>query len=92
MKETTAQKRVWQFLFIVRGDDDDRAVGGADRFARLIDMELHPIEFLQKVVRKFDVGLVDLINQKDDFFIGLKRLPELTFFDVVFHVMDAFVA
>jgi hypothetical protein len=28
-------------------------------------MELHPVEFLQQVVRKLDVGLVDLVDQQD---------------------------
>jgi hypothetical protein len=32
----------------------------------LVDVELHPIELLQQVVREFDVRLVDLVDQQDD--------------------------
>ena len=65
VEEAAAQERVGQFLFVVRGDDDDRAFDGLHRFAGLVDVELHPIEFLQQVVRKLDVGLVDLVDQQD---------------------------
>jgi hypothetical protein len=27
-------------------------------------MELHPVEFLQQVIRELDVGLVDLVNEQ----------------------------
>ena len=36
----------------------------------LVDKELHPIEFLQEVVREFDVGLVDLVDQQDGALLG----------------------
>jgi hypothetical protein len=38
---------------------------GFDRLAGLVDMELHPVELLQEVVRELDVGLVDLVDQQD---------------------------
>ena len=64
----------------------------ADRFPRLVDEEFHPVEFLQKVVRKLDVRLVDLINQKDHLAPGLERLPKLALADVIGDVMHPFVA
>jgi hypothetical protein len=48
-----------------------------DRLVGLVDVELHPIELLQEVVREFDVGLVDLVDQQDGADGGGERLPEL---------------
>src|SRR3546814_7058701 len=64
VEETAAQEGVGQFLFIVRGDDDDRAFLRGHRLVGLIDMEGHAIEFLEQIVREFDVGLVDLVDQQ----------------------------
>ena len=36
-----------------------------DGLVGLVDVEFHPIEFLQEVVRELDVGLVDLVDQQD---------------------------
>jgi hypothetical protein len=65
VEEAAAQEGVRQLLLVVRGDDDDRPDLGGDRLAGLVDVELHPIEFLQQVVRELDVGLVDLVDQQD---------------------------
>jgi hypothetical protein len=59
-----------------------------DRLAGLVDVELHPVEFLQEVVRELDVGLVDLVDQEDDLCRCLEGLPELALADVVAHVVD----
>jgi hypothetical protein len=64
VEEAAAQEGVRQFLLVVRGDDDDRPVGGLHRLAGLVDVELHPVEFLEEVVGKLDVGLVDLVDQQ----------------------------
>jgi hypothetical protein len=32
--------------------------------ARLVDVELHPVELAQQVVGELDVGLVDLVDQQ----------------------------
>ena len=59
---------------------------------RLIDVELHAIEFPQQVVRKLDVRLVDLVDEQDWLDIRLKGLPDLPFEDVVGDVSDARLA
>ncbi len=63
VEEAAAKERVGQFLLVVRGDDDDRPLGGLYRLLRLVDVELHPIELLEEIVGKFDVGLVDLVDE-----------------------------
>jgi len=47
---------------------------------------------LQKVVGKFDVGLVDLVDQQHGFAFGLKCLPQFALADVVFHIMHTLFA
>src|SRR5215470_1584828 len=83
MKKTAAEKGVRQLFFVVGGDDDDRALPGPDRAARLIDVELHTIELEQEIVGELDIGLVDLVDQQDRRFRRLERLPELSRYDVV---------
>src|SRR3546814_20927762 len=75
VEETAAEEGVGQFLFIVRGDGDDRAFLRGHRLVGLIDMEGHAIEFLEQIVREFDVGLVDLVDQQHGEFGG-GRLDE----------------
>src|ERR1700693_2751533 len=65
MEKTAPQERVGQFLFIVARGDDDGAVFRANRLARLIDVELHAVEFAQQIVGEFDVRLVDFVDQQD---------------------------
>ena len=81
VKKTTSQKSVRQLLLVIRGDDNDRPSPRFHRLACFVDKELHTIEFLQQVVRKFDVGLVDLINQQYRAFVGKTKashnLPRL---------------
>ena len=90
MKKAAAQKRVRQFFLVVGGDDDDRAMAGADGFVGLVDVELHAVEFLQQIVRKLDIGLVDLVDQQHHALARLERFPQLTLAQVVAHVVDAF--
>jgi len=61
-ERAAAQERVRQLLLVVGGDDHDRASPRLDGLAGLVDEELHAVEFLQQVVRKLDVGLVDLVD------------------------------
>ncbi len=91
VEETAAQERVGQFLFIVRGDDHQRAVGGLDHLAGFIDIELHAVEFLQQIVRELDIRLVDLVDQQNGRGLGRERLPQLAAFDVVGDVADPLV-
>ena len=92
MKETAPQEGVGQFLLVVGGDDDDGSGARRHRLAGLVDEEFHPVEFLQQVVRKLDVGLVDLVDQKDRLAFGLEGLPELAALDVVGDIVHARLA
>src|SRR5690349_572995 len=78
MEKTAAQEGVRQLLLVVGGDDDDRAMPGLDRAARLIDVELHTIELEQEIVRELDIGLVDLVDQQDRRFRRFERFPEFS--------------
>ena len=91
MEETAAQERIRQLFLIVAGDQDDRSIGGFDRFFGLIDKEFHAIEFLQQVIGELDVGFVYLINQQHGLDFRFKRLPQLAFHDVVADVIDPVV-
>src|SRR3546814_2674283 len=64
MEEAAAQERVGQFLLVVRGDDDDRALSRAHRLAGFVDGEFHPLEVLEGNVWGSDNGLVDLVDQE----------------------------
>ena len=64
VEEAAAQERVGQLFFVVRRDHDQRPALRLDRLAGLVDEEFHPIELLQEIVRKLDVGLVDLVDQQ----------------------------
>jgi hypothetical protein len=88
VEEAASQEGVRQFLLVVRGDDDDRALLGLDRLVGLVNVELHLVEFLQQVVGELDVGLVDLVDQQDHALVGLERLPQLAFLDVVANVVN----
>src|SRR6266404_3530608 len=92
VKKTAPEKGVRQLLFVVRRDDYNRTMPGLDRAARLVDVELHAIELEQQVVRKFDVSLVDLVDQQDRRLWRLERFPELSRHDVVGDIVDALVA
>ena len=65
---------------------------GLDRLLRLIDKEFHPVEFLQQVVRKLDIRLVDLVDQKNRAFFGGEGFPHLAGADVIGNIMHLVVA
>ena len=64
VEEAAAQEGVGQLLLVVGGDDHQRPVLRDDHLARLVDVELHAVQFAQQVVRELDVGLVDLVDQQ----------------------------
>src|SRR3546814_6581644 len=55
-------------------------------------MELHAVEFLQQVIRKLDVGLVDLVDQQHGQGGGGEGFPQLAAPDVIGDVVNALVA
>ena len=88
MEEAAAQERVGQFFFVVGGDEHQRPVLGTDEFARFVAVELHAVDFAQQVVREFDVGLVDLVDQQRHGLVGREGLPQHALHDVVADVLD----
>jgi cytochrome c553 len=92
VEEAAPQERVGQLLLVVGGDEHHRPVSGLDQLARLVDVELHAVEFAQQVVRKLDVGLVDLVDQQRHRLVGGEGLPQRAAHDVVVDVLDALVA
>ena len=63
-----------------------------DRLLRLVDVELHPVELLQQIVRELDVRLVDLVDEEHRTRLGGEGFPELALDDVVVDVVDPVVA
>src|SRR5438034_148771 len=92
MKEAAPKKGVRQLLFVVRCDDYNRTMPSLNRATRLVNVELHPIKLEQQIVRKFDVGLVDLVDQQDRRLWRLERLPQLSRHDIVGDIVDTLVA
>jgi hypothetical protein len=76
MKEAAAQESVGELLLVVGRDYDQRTMSRPDRPVRLVDVKLHPVELVQQVVREFDVGLVDFVDQDDCRSFAFERLPQ----------------
>src|SRR3546814_3817487 len=55
-------------------------------------MEGHAIEFLEQIVREFDVGLVDLVDQQHGELGRGEGLPQFALADVIADVVDALFA
>jgi hypothetical protein len=94
VEEAAAQKGVGQFFLVVAGDEHHRPVLGLDQLARLVDIELHAVQLAQQVVREFDVGLVDLVDQQRHRLVAGEGLPQHALDDVVAdvaHLLHAFV-
>ena len=92
VEEAAAQEGVRQFLLVVRGDHHDRAQPGLDVLAGLVDEELHAIEFEQQIVGKFDVGLVDFVDQQHRALVVGEGLPQFAALDVVPDVVNPGIA
>src|SRR3546814_11727663 len=92
VEKAAPQKGVGQFLLVVRRDDDDRPLGRFHRLSGFVDMELHAVEFLQQVIRKLDVGLVDLVDQQHGQGGGGEGFPQLAAPAVIGAVVNALVA
>ena len=63
VEEAPPQKCIWQFFLIIRCNDHDGTNFGFDHLASFVNEELHLVEFLQQVVREFNVRFIDFINQ-----------------------------
>ena len=58
----------------------------------LVNEKLHAVEFLQQIVGKLDVRLVDLVDQEHGLGGRLERVPQLAALDVIGDVSDLLVA
>ena len=83
VEEATAQEGVGQLLLVVRRDDDDRTLLRRNGLVRFVDIEAHPIEFLQQIVGEFDIGLIDLVDQKNGQLFAGERFPQFALLDVI---------
>ena len=90
MEKAAAQKGIRQLFFVVGGDDNDRALFGADGFTGFVDVKLHTVQLLEQVVGEFDICLVDFINQQDHPLISGKGFPQFAGLDVVSDVLNTF--
>src|SRR5262249_15415815 len=89
VEKAAPQEGIGQLLLIIGGNNDDGAVLCLDGFVRFVNIKIHKIEFLQQVIGKLDVGLVDLIDQQHGALAHGERLPQLALADVVADVGDA---
>ncbi len=89
MEEAAAQEGVRQFFFVIRRDEDDRAGASLHRFTRLVDIKLHAVEFEQQIIGKFDVSLVDFVDEENGADVAVESLPQLALADVIADIGDA---
>ena len=87
VEEAAAQKRVGQFFLVVGGDEHQRTGLSLDQLAGFVAIKLHAIKFAQQIVRKFNISLVDLIDQQRHRLGGCERLPQNPFDNVVFNIL-----
>ena len=91
VEKAPAKEGIGQLFFIVGGDNYHWAMAGFDGFTGFIDMKRHTIEFLQQVVGKFDISLVNLIDEQNDLFSAFESLPNFAFFDIVRNIAHPFI-
>ena len=92
VKEAAPQKSVGQLLFIVAGDHYYGPVLGAYGFPCLVHIEFHAVQLAQQVVGKFDIRLVDLIDEQHRLNFAVECLPQIALHDVVVDVLDPRIA
>ena len=92
VEHAPAEESVRQLLLCVGGDDDDGALLGLYGLLRLRDVELHPVQLPEKVIGKFQIRLVDLVDQQDHLLIGREGFAQFTQLDVFFNVIYASVS
>ena len=83
-----AQEWVGEILLGIGSDDDDRSVFCPDGLVDLNDVEFHLVEYIEHVVLKIGIGLIDLVDEQHDPLIGDKGLSDLAHPDVLFDVAD----
>ncbi len=89
MENTSAEKSVRQLLFRIGGNYHNGAVLCLDGAFRLMDIKLHLVKLPEKVVGKFQICLVDFVNQKHHLLFGLESLAQLSKLDVAGNIIHA---
>ena len=92
VKHTTPQEGVGEFLFGVRGDDDNRTMLRDDALIGLEYVKIHLIEFVKQIVGKLDVGLVNFVDEQHHLFVCSKRLSQTSESDIAFNVRHLAIA
>lgn len=89
VEDAAAQESIRQFLFRIGRNDDNGPLFGADRLPRFGNVKFHAVQFPQEVIGKFQVRLIDFINEKDALLIFAKSLAQLAQMDVFFDVIHS---
>ena len=91
MKNTAPEKSVRQFLLRVGRDNHNGAVLCFHRPFGLIDVKLHLVQLPQQVIRKFQVCLVNLVDQKHHLFLTVKSLAQFSQLNIAGDIIDPFL-
>ena len=92
VKDAASEEWIRQLLLGVRGDNDDRTVSRTVAVTGLDYGELHHIEFVQEIVGKLEISLVDLVDQKHHLLLGGQRTAERAELDVLANVRHVVVS
>ena len=65
MENTSPEERIRQLLLRIGCDDHNRAVFRLYGALCLMDIKLHLIQLPEQIVGKFQIGLVDLVNEQN---------------------------
>ena len=87
MEDAAAQKCIGQLFFRVGGDNDDGACFGLDGLLGLGNVKFHFIQLPQQVVGEFQVGLVDLVDQKNHLLLGAESLAQLAQLYILLYIL-----
>ena len=89
VKNTAPQESVRQFLFRVGGDDHNGPLLCPDGPSCFRDVKFHSVQLPQQVIGKFQICLINLIDQQDRLVLAGERLAQFSKLHVLLHLVHA---
>jgi len=86
MEIAAAQERIGQVLFGIGSDNNDGPVFRLYGLVDLNDIEFHLVQYIEHIVLKISICLINFIDQQDYLFVCNKGLAYFAHSDVVFDI------